>query len=281
MASDDDAGQGPTRPRSRLSRMAQQDAFMRALFDDAAYGIMMTGRDGRVRECNETAAAMLGFEIDAIVGQHFNGFTHAEDASIGSEQMRALIGGAPGPAEFEKRYLHRDGSIVWVRLSVAAIRDADGEVDVFVTYIDDITGRKAAERERVEMQAALLEAHREALRELSTPLIPIAAHVIALPLVGPMSVERVEHAMTVVLDGVSTHRARTVIIDITGVPSLEPEVATRLLGATRAIRLLGAETLLAGLRPDVALSLTALDVELGGLRTAGNFASALALALGR
>ena len=71
----------------------------------------------------------------------------------------------------------------------------------------------------------MIEAQRCALREVSTPLIPIADGVVAMPLIGVIDAQRAEQMMIVLLDGVSSHRARTVILDITWVQEVDAHVA--------------------------------------------------------
>jgi len=83
------------------------------------------------------------------------------------------------------------------------------------------------------------------------------------------------------MDGVTSHGARTVIIDIAGVPKVDTEVAELLARVTQVVKLLGAEALFAGVRPDVARNIIALGVDLASFRSAGSFQSAIAMALRR
>lgn len=109
-----------------------------------------------------------------------------------------------------------------------------------------------------ERQRELLDT----VRELSTPLMPVAEDVLVLPLIGTIDTRRAEQIMEVLLEGVTRHRARVVIVDITGVPVVDTNVANYLLQATQALRLVGAESVLVGITSDVAQTMVGLGLDL-------------------
>lgn len=267
--------------RSSLASWEQRDELLTALFDYSPRGIFLTGPEGLLRECNACAARMLGYEPAELRGKRFNDITHPDDGAIGLNALREFIAGTRDYAAVEKRFLRKDGSIVWVHLDIVVLRDADGKVRNFVTSIDDLTERKRAETERLAAQERLITAQREALRQLSMPLMPIAEGVLALPLIGAIDHERALLMLDALLAGVAQHRAAMVIVDISGVATVGIEVAKLLVQMTQALRLLGAEVLLAGVRAEVAQRLVALGSDLSGLRTVGSFQTAIALALSR
>jgi anti-anti-sigma regulatory factor len=125
--------------------------------------------------------------------------------------------------------------------------------------------------EVIRMQAALLE-------ELSTPLIPLSDRVVIMPLVGTIDSKRAGQVLEVLSQGVVARGARIAIIDITGVPTVDTHVASVLIRAAQAVRLLGAEVVLTGIRPKVAKSLVELRVELGGLVTRSNLQAGISYA---
>ncbi|HEU4536133.1 MAG TPA: STAS domain-containing protein, partial [Polyangiaceae bacterium] len=131
------------------------------------------------------------------------------------------------------------------------------------------------------LQARVIEAQRHALRELSTPLIPIADDAVVMPLIGAIDSQRAQQLMEVLLDGVAAHRAATVIIDVTGVQVVDTEVADALVRASHAVKLLGAEVVLTGIRPEVARTLVQMDVDLGDIVVHGSLRDGIAYALGR
>jgi anti-anti-sigma regulatory factor/HAMP domain-containing protein len=138
----------------------------------------------------------------------------------------------------------------------------------------EITERKRSE----EAQARLLEevtVAQATILEMATPLIPIDAETVVMPLVGVMDTQRAEQILTTLLEGVAGSRARVAILDITGVPVVDTQVAAILLRATRSVRLLGARVVLSGIRPEVAQSIVGLGVDVEGLTTYGSLEQAI------
>lgn len=152
---------------------------------------------------------------------------------------------------------------------------ADGQLIGIGGFVTDITERKQQELEQQRMIAA----QQEALRELSTPLLPIADHVLAVPLIGVIDAERARQIVEELLRGIAAHRAHTAILDVTGIRNIDAEVARALVQAARAARLVGARVVITGISPAVAQTLVALDVDLGGITTLSTLASGIAFAL--
>lgn len=149
------------------------------------------------------------------------------------------------------------------------IYDANGEPLYLIGLSEDITERREAEDAK-RRELVLLETQEklvELVRQLSTPLLPLAEGVLVAPLVGQMDEARGAHFIEALLSGIQRWQAQTVLIDITGVPSMDQAVADQLLRATRAARLLGTETALVGVSPDVARTLVELGVDFTGLVT--------------
>jgi CheY-like chemotaxis protein len=127
--------------------------------------------------------------------------------------------------------------------------------------------RLRADEERARLQEEIIRMQAAMLEELSTPLIPLSEGVVIMPLVGTIDSKRAEQVLAVVSQGVVSRGARIAIIDITGVPTVDTHVASLLIRAAQAVRLLGAEVVLTGIRSKVARSLVELGVDLGGLNT--------------
>lgn len=142
----------------------------------------------------------------------------------------------------------------------------------------DIVGRNEA---LAQAQAAIIQAQRETLRELSTPLIPISDYVMIMPLVGSIDDARSQQITQTLLLGIAQNRARVAILDITGVLVVDTQVADGLLQAAQAVKLLGAEVVLTGIRPEIAQTLVGLGVDLRGIVTESSLQRGIAYALGR
>jgi anti-anti-sigma regulatory factor len=149
-----------------------------------------------------------------------------------------------------------------------------------VAFLRDVSAQVQAEQERVALQQRIIEAQREALRELGTPLVPIADQVLAMPVVGMLDGERAQQMLATLLEGIAAQRARVAILDVTGVKFAGAEVADALIRAARAAGLLGAEVVLTGIGPSVAQALVELEAELRGITVRGTLQSGIAYALG-
>jgi anti-anti-sigma regulatory factor len=128
---------------------------------------------------------------------------------------------------------------------------------------------------REEAQRRLLET----IRELGSPIIPLARGIIALPLIGTMDSGRSQQMMSALLQGVADHRARAVIVDVTGVPVVDTAVAGALLRAAQGVRLLGATPILVGIRPEVARTLIEMGLGMEGIVTQASLQDGLVYAL--
>ncbi|MGQ9895379.1 MAG: STAS domain-containing protein [Roseiflexus sp.] len=113
------------------------------------------------------------------------------------------------------------------------------------------------------------------IAELAVPVIPVTDDTLIIPLIGNIDSTRVYHLLNSALHSIEQSRARTLIIDITGVAVIDSHVAAALVQVAEAARLMGTETILAGIRPEVAQTLIGLGASLEGLRTAATLQSAL------
>jgi anti-anti-sigma factor len=132
---------------------------------------------------------------------------------------------------------------------------------------------------RRETEENVLAAQREVLRELSTPLIPITDEVVIMPLIGTIDSVRAQLVMETLLDGVARQQARLVILDITGVPVVDSQVAQALIRAAQAVKLLGVRVMLTGIQPQIAQTLVHLGVDLSGIQTQSSLQAGIAAAL--
>jgi len=103
--------------------------------------------------------------------------------------------------------------------------------------------------------------------------------VLAMPLVGMVDSARAKQMMEQLLNRIVERQSRIVILDVTGVPSIDSGVADHLIRTTRAARLVGARSILAGISPQVAVTLVRMGISFGDLETVSDLRSALALAL--
>jgi anti-anti-sigma factor len=141
-------------------------------------------------------------------------------------------------------------------------------------------------RSTIENGEALARVHDEVihsqaatLQEISSPLIPISDTVMVMPLIGAIDERRAQHIMESLLEGISLNGTRLVILDITGVPLVDTQVANVLIQAAQAVKLLGAQVMLTGMRPEVAQALVGLGIGLDGIMTRSTVQNGIAYAL--
>jgi anti-anti-sigma regulatory factor/GAF domain-containing protein len=143
--------------------------------------------------------------------------------------------------------------------------------------LDDLRKLNADLKSLVDTQRGLLET----LRELSSPVIPIFEGIIVLPLIGNIDTQRASQVLEGLLAGIERYRAQVVLMDVTGVPVVDTSVANHLLKAAQATRLLGAEAVLVGVRPEVAQTMVQLGVDHTGLTTRADLQSGVEYAFSR
>jgi anti-anti-sigma regulatory factor/HAMP domain-containing protein len=143
--------------------------------------------------------------------------------------------------------------------------------------------RAEAEAARIQLasQLATIEEQRAVIRELSIPVIPIDARTIVLPLVGALDTARLRQVQGRALRAIERSSASYLVLDITGVPVIDSQVAQGILRVVQATQLLGAKVVLVGIRPEVAQAVVGLGLELEGLVAYRDLQSALGSMAGR
>jgi rsbT co-antagonist protein RsbR len=127
----------------------------------------------------------------------------------------------------------------------------------------------------------VIRRQQQEMLELSTPVVKLFDELIALPLIGTLDSARTQVVMENLLNNIVATSASIAIVDITGVPTVDTQVAQHLLKTVAAARLMGADCIISGLRPQIAQTIVHLGVELQNVTTKATMADALKLALQR
>ncbi len=138
---------------------------------------------------------------------------------------------------------------------------------------------RQAEEERLKLQDEIIRMQAAALEELSTPLIPISDDILVMPLIGTIDAQRAQKMTETLLQGLVMHQVRVAILDITGVPVVDIEVAQGLLRAAHAAQLIGARVVLTGIRPEVAQTLIGIGADLRGIVTYSTLQNGISAAI--
>jgi rsbT co-antagonist protein RsbR len=168
------------------------------------------------------------------------------------------------------------------QLKAAAGKDADKFADETwqATALLDSLGLHTVHAFQKAREDVINRQQREML-ELSTPVVKLWEGILALPMIGTLDSARTQVVMENLLQKVVETGAQIAILDITGVPTVDTLVAQHLLKTVTALRLMGAECIISGVRPQIAQTIVHLGVDLQGVTTKANLADALALALKR
>src|SRR6202790_5546436 len=126
--------------------LRESEQRFRGAFEFAAIGMALVAPDGRWLRVNRSLCGIVGYTAEELLATDFQSITHPEDLDTDVGQVRQMLDGSLSHYDMEKRYLHKDGHIVWVLLYVSLVRDATGQAMYFVSQIQDISERKRLER---------------------------------------------------------------------------------------------------------------------------------------
>ena len=145
--------------RLRRARLAADSRF-EATFEQAAVGIALVAPGGHWLRVNRKLCAIVGYTHDELMAKTFQDITHPDDLDADLEFVRRMFARELDTYSMEKRYFHKDGHIVWINLTVALVWKPDGTPDYFISVVEDISARKAAEADARANEARLSEAKR-------------------------------------------------------------------------------------------------------------------------
>lgn len=283
----------PALPQGHLA--PQQDRIAELQREVATYRRLITNVPGMVYQfllrpdgsmgftfVSEGARAIYGYSPDEIVADFKLVFEriHPDDiASFSSSVKESAISGSA--YRWEGRTL-RDGKTLWMQAASRPHKQPDGSV-LWDGIILDITQRKEAEAALAHSrrQEETIRLQEEMLAQLSTPLIPLTGQIMVMPLIGHVDQARAKRVLVSLLQGVEENHVTTTILDITGVPAIDAQTAAMIVDAAMAVKLLGAELILTGVRAEVAQTLVSLSVDLSGIRTLGSLQAAIAHVMAR
>ncbi|MEJ2394088.1 MAG: PAS domain S-box protein [Candidatus Thiodiazotropha sp.] len=126
------------------------------IFNHAAIGIARVGMDGRWLEVNDKLCEIVGYSRNELLESTFQEITHPDDLEADERLMQCFREGEDNTYSIDKRYLHKSGHTVWVRVTVSLIRDESNHPEHFVAIIDDITELHRA-RSKIAEQKELLQ----------------------------------------------------------------------------------------------------------------------------
>lgn len=258
--------------KGKAAEIGNAEMFRLLIENVKDYAIVLLDPQGTVMSWNPAAERMKLWAADEITGQSFSRFYPEADVQAGKPRQELELAERDGRFEDEGWRIRKDGSRFWANVVVTALRDEHGRLVGFGKLTRDLTERKAAE-DRIRKQA------QEILEMAAVPIVQVWKGVVLVPLIGTLDSVRTQQLMERLLERVTDTESPVAVIDITGVPTIDTQTAQHLLETVAAVRLLGADVILTGVRPVIAQTLVHLGVDLSTVSTRSSLAAGLQTAL--
>ena len=156
--------------------LKENEERFRSTFEQAAIGIAHVSPEGRFLRINQRFCDIVGYSLEEMLSHNFQEITHQDDLDADLEYVRQLLSGEIQTYSMEKRYFKKNGSRVWVNLTVSLVRKKSGEPKYFISAVKDISQQKNAEKalkkahEELKKKALELEKKTKGLQELNTAM---------------------------------------------------------------------------------------------------------------
>ncbi|MEO3764046.1 PAS domain S-box protein [Streptomyces sp. B8F3] len=254
------------------SEQRRADALFQGLLESAPDAMVIIGPDGRIRLANRQTDLLFGYdegqligrEIEVLVPPRFRRHHYGHRAGYLADPRTRPMG-----VGLELWGLRCDGTEFPVEISLSPLGTDEGVL--VAAAIRDVTERRETEQR--------LMRQRDEIMELSTPVIQVWDRVLALPLIGTLDSVRAARLTEGLLERIAETQAEVAILDISGVPTIDTQVAQHLLRTVQAAALMGTESIMSGVRPETAQSMVHLGIDMGRLRSRNTLRDALQLAL--
>jgi PAS domain S-box-containing protein len=158
-------------------KMRRREAQFRAIFEQAAVGIARVALDGGFLQVNQRLCQMLGYSEEEMLAKTMSEITHPDEWQLDIDSLEKILNGEIETFSQEKRYLHKDSSVFWGKITASVVRGSSKERDYFIAVLEDISDRKKAEE---DIRNAL--AREKELSNLKSRFISMTSHEFRTPL---------------------------------------------------------------------------------------------------
>ncbi|AUX20337.1 diguanylate cyclase [Sorangium cellulosum] len=260
--------------------------LLQLVIDTIPDPIFVKDRQHRWIACNQGFCRLIGQRYEDLIGRSDPDYWPKEQADVFWAHDDAVFSSGE-PRENEELATGADGvtRTIWTRKF--PMRNAQGDVVGLCGLITDITELKRrhllAERMEAENreQRAIISAQAALLDRVAMPVIQVWEGILLIPLVGEINDRRAAQALESLLGAIGQRSAEFVILDITGVPVIDAAVARHLIRAVQAAELLGCQSVMVGVGPEIAKTLIGLGIDFGRISTQSTLQSGLAYAMAR
>jgi rsbT co-antagonist protein RsbR len=247
------------------------DTHYRLLVDSITdYAIITLDTKGHVTTWNRGAERIKGYRPEEIIGRHFSCFYPQDKIDSGFPEQELKGAATAGRFEDEGWRVRKDGSRFWANVIITPLRDQLGHLIGFGKMTRDLTDRKQAE-EMIAFQA-------QEILDVSIPVVQVWEGVIAAPLIGTLDSQRTQQFMECLLQRIVETNSPVALVDITGVQTIDTQTAQHLIETVTAVRMLGAQVVLTGVRPALAQTLVHLGIDLSHIVTRSSMSAGLRVA---
>lgn len=254
--------------KAKEEELRKATAYSRALIETSLDALLAVTTEGSITDVNAAAERLLGKRARHLIGSDLNGYFASPEAARAGQERVFQDGKV---SDYSLELARADGSTTPVLFDAAIYRDEDGETLGACIVLHDITEQQLAQR-RIQQQ-------NQAILELSTPVMQIWDGIVAVPLIGSLDSQRTQLFMERLLERIVETNSPMALVDIMGVPTIDTQTAQHLIETISAVRLLGAQVVLTGVRPVIAQTLVHLGIDLSGIQTRSSLAAGLRVAL--
>jgi len=152
--------QDVTERRCSEDALRATEVLFRTAFQAAPFGMCLTALNGRFLQVNAALCQMLGYSEQELTGGAWQKITHPDDLEPSRDASRQLIADPSTSVQFEKRYIHKSGTVIWARLKISSVRNGSSPPSHFITHIEDITEQKRAAEDLIKARDAAEAANR-------------------------------------------------------------------------------------------------------------------------